>query len=226
MEKNHCGCSKIEDNNVWRISTSLNVMNQLLKSCFPLLISLILISCSKSDLQYESKFETSVRAWESFKKESDNSYSYTTRSGSWTGWTSEITTTVDQGKIKKIAYIVPKLSTTNRPEGGWTLASFSEALKKMGYTDAEIKKHEEDRTFENIEWIEDESNFGEHGNTLQRTLDDIYRLAKEDWLVKRKGVTNYLETENNGLISKVGKYEEGCMDDCFIGVDIVSIVKN
>ena len=55
------------------------------------------------------------------------------------------------------------------------------------------------------------------------TLDEIYSKAKNEWLVKRKNVTNYFEAKNDGLISTCGYVEKGCVDDCFAGITIKSI---
>lgn len=51
-------------------------MNQLAKFNFLLLITFLLVSCSKSDLEFEDQYESSLRKWEDFKRESQNSYSY------------------------------------------------------------------------------------------------------------------------------------------------------
>ncbi|GEM_PF-418997 len=200
-------------------------MNQLAKFNFLLLITFLLVSCSKSDLEFEDQYERSLRKWEDFKRESQNSYSYSTYSGSWTGWSSEMTITIENGKIEQVSYIVPSIAPAKRPENGWTKESFIEAMRKKGYSEEELKKVEEQRVWEKMEWTEDKSNLGSHGDYYLLTLDDVYRLAKENWLVKSKGVTNYLETEHDGLISKVGKVEENCADDCFIGVQISAIEK-
>ncbi|MFD1769771.1 hypothetical protein [Sphingobacterium suaedae] len=188
-----------------------------------LFFGIITISCSKSNLEFENEYETSLRRWEAFKEKSNNSYKYTTYSVSWTGWNTEITITVDQGTIMQVDFIVPQLEQVKRPAEGWSSKIFSEALRKMGYTEEEIEQHEANRTFQTIEWTEDITTLGTHGDYYLRTIDDIYRKAKEEWLVKRAGITNYFESENEGIISRVGSYKEGCMDDCFNGVRIKSI---
>ena len=55
------------------------------------------------------------------------------------------------------------------------------------------------------------------------TFDQIYEKARTEWLVKRENATTYFEAENNGLISKCGYVDDGCQDDCFIGIQISSI---
>ncbi|MGY5355583.1 hypothetical protein [Wenyingzhuangia sp. IMCC45467] len=54
-------------------------------------------------------------------------------------------------------------------------------------------------------------------------MDEIYEKAKQDWLIKRKEVLVYFETDNNGLISTCGYVPKNCMDDCFLGITIKSI---
>ncbi|MDR0659689.1 MAG: hypothetical protein LBG19_02575 [Prevotellaceae bacterium] len=70
-------------------------------------------------------------------------------------------------------------------------------------------------------WIEqeDELNTHEYG-AATITLDEIYYLAKNDWLRKRDGVKYYFEANNEGMISICGYIEDICSDDCFIGVSI------
>src|SRR5690554_6415008 len=62
----------------------------------------LIISCNKSDIQYENDFEKSFKAWKSFKESSNNSYSYKVVNGSGMGisWQKTITTiTVTNGKV-------------------------------------------------------------------------------------------------------------------------------
>jgi len=40
---------------------------------------------------------------------------------------------------------------------------------------------------------------------------------------KRKDASVYFEAKNNGMISSCGYVQDGCMDDCFNGINIASI---
>jgi hypothetical protein len=54
-------------------------------------------------------------------------------------------------------------------------------------------------------------------------LDEIYSIARNEWLKKRSGVTVYFEAKNSGMISTAGSIPDGCVDDCFSGISIRSI---
>ncbi len=77
-----------------------------------------------------------------------------------------------------------------------------------------------------LEWTENENEINNHefSNAADAlTLDEIYNKAETEWLIKRKNATSYIESENSGLISNCGYVENGCMDDCFVGITIKSI---
>ncbi len=79
---------------------------------------------------------------------------------------------------------------------------------------------------EELEWTENENEIGDHEHTgaaAPLTLDEIYAKAEQEWLLKRENAKTYFETKNNGLISTCGYVENGCMDDCFIGISIKRI---
>ncbi|HLQ99913.1 MAG TPA: hypothetical protein VK102_06015 [Sphingobacterium sp.] len=161
-----------------------------------LLIGFFILSCKKEHFSNENEFLKSEKAWLSFQETSQNSYRYTTTGSSWSGASWETTLTIKKGKV---------------------------IHRKFRFT------HEEG--LENIpenerEWEEKESELGIHNNSSAapvRTLDKIYDLSKNVWLKKRKDVTNYFETENEGMISLCGYVEKSCQDDCFIGVRISNI---
>ncbi len=66
-----------------------------------LFIPFILGSCKKEDSEYQNDFEQSHQAWLDFKNESNNSYTYSTVFGSWAGFATRTTITVEKGKIVK-----------------------------------------------------------------------------------------------------------------------------
>ncbi|MFD2164191.1 hypothetical protein ACFSJU_17410 [Paradesertivirga mongoliensis] len=164
-----------------------------------LLIASIFTSCNKEDIEFQNQFEKSYRAWLVFKKESNNSYTYTTVFGSWTGFAGQTKITVASGRI-----VERHFKYTAIPLG---------ALVPQ----------------ESLEWTENENQLSSHTYTpasLPLTLDQIYDKAKNEWLVERKNVKTYFEAENNALISSCGFVEDGCQDDCFRGITIASIEKN
>ena len=163
-------------------------------------ISFLIFSCSNDDdINHQNDFENSQEAWLDFKASSNNSYKYVVSSGSILipyGW--ETTITVSNGVIIERAF---------------------------KYTSGA----EEFVPADQLEWTENENeiNSAEHLYTSAYTavtLDEIYVKAKQEWLIKRKGSTTYFESENNGLISTCGYVEKGCMDDCFNGITLKSIV--
>ena len=165
--------------------------------CMALLfISSLIISCSSDDdLSYKNDFQSSHATWLNFKESSSNSYKYVVAGGSvFATYGWQTTITVSNGKI------------------------VSRNFKYLG-NPANIPA-------EQLEWTENESEINIHQNSNAAdalTLDEIYTKAKNEWLVKRKNVTNYFEAKNDGLISTCGYVEKGCVDDCFAGITIKSI---
>jgi len=160
-------------------------------------LSLLMIglmsSCEKSDIDFEDDFEKSEKAWKAFKSASGNSYKYVVRFSSWTGTSSETTVTVLNGKITK---------------------------REFRYT--ETKYLPENFPKEELEWVENENEINTRVNSgaTALTLDEVYRKAKSEWLIKRDNAKTYFEAKNDGLISTCGYVEDGCMDDCFNGIRI------
>jgi hypothetical protein len=163
-----------------------------------LVIGNLISSCEKNDLEYENDFKNSSKTWLDFKESSNNSYKYVVRGGSVFinfGW--ETTITVLKGKV---------------------------AQRHFKYTSTEGLA--DNIPQEELEWIENENEINSHEQTSAAyawTLDEIYEKAEQEWLVKRKNAKSYFEAENNGLLSSCGYVEDGCMDDCFIGINIKSI---
>ena len=161
-----------------------------------LILCTVVAACSKSDIESENSYERSLQAWLSFKKESGNSYQYTVLQSSWTGYRSETTITVTDGKVVRRHFkMVSTEGLENVPEG-------------------------------ELEWTE-EGSFSEFGTSAAapiRTLDEIYEIAKTNWLLKRKDSSTTFEAENNGMISLCGFTPRNCVDDCFNGIYITSII--
>jgi len=160
-----------------------------------LLIGILLISCEKSNLNYENSFESSYQEWLSFKQTSGNSYHYVVTGGSVfdPGWQTDITVT--QGKVTQRHF------------------KFT-SVTGLGNIPAEA-----------LEWTENENEINSHttSGADALTLDQVYEKARSEWLIKRKDAKAYFETNNNGLISTCGYVPDGCMDDCFVGINIAAI---
>ena len=155
------------------------------------LLMIAFYSCKKDNITHSGDFERSFYKWQVFKSTSGDTYSYQVITGSWTGYSTETTITVKQGKVTERSFL------------------------SKGYIDTSrvltvIK-----------EWKENENQLATHmEGAAPLTLDQIYAQAKSDWLLKRDNATTYFETENNGMISSCGYVPNGCADDCFIGIYI------
>lgn len=161
-----------------------------------LLLGTLFVACKKDGLAYENEYDKSFKAWKNFKSSTNNSYQYQVTSASWTGYGTETTITVKDGKIIKRAY---QAKTIERPSN-------------------QVVIHEE--------WVEDEATINTHNNGASAiTLDVVYQKAKTDWLLKRKNAKTYFEVKNDGMISSCGYVEDNCADDCFNGVHIAFIKK-
>lgn len=159
-----------------------------------LFIGVMLTSCKKSDMNFENDFEKSNKEWLIFKEISNNSYSYMVTGSTWTGSAWETVITVTNGKITQRHFKFTSVEgLVNVPQ-------------------------------EALEWTENENEINSHDSADEAlTLDQIYDKARNEWLIKRKNAKPYFETNNNGLISSCGYVEDGCMDDCFIGIKIAHI---
>jgi hypothetical protein len=160
-----------------------------------LMIAATFTACKKDKIEYRNDFETSFKAWQNFKAESRNNYSYTTSTSSWTGYSTETTITVINGKITSRAYVAKG-----------------------------IKDDQTHAIYILEEWREDSTTLNSHKNGAQTlTLDQIYDLAKNDLLLKRANTKTYFEAKNDGIISSAGYVEDNCADDCFNGISIRSV---
>ncbi|MDD2474589.1 MAG: hypothetical protein PHI32_01615 [Dysgonamonadaceae bacterium] len=162
-----------------------------------LLLTSLLFSCEKSNIEFDDAFEKSYKTWLNFKELSDNSYKYKVSRASWVGITWETTITVTKGTITQRHF-------------------------KLVYTE----KSEDNIPTKTEEWTENENEINTHtdsGAAEPITLDVIYENAQNDWLVKKRNREIYFETKNNGLISLCGYVEDQCADDCFVGINIAFI---
>lgn len=168
----------------------------IISTCL-LLMSTLLISCHKSNINYEGDFAKSYKEWLSFEKGSGNSYRYMVVGGSWIGLSWETIITVTDGKITQRYYKLtpPSGNPTNIPAG-------------------------------QLEWTENGNEINTHpqpGAAAAITLDQVYEKARTEWLIKRRNARTYFEAKNNGMLSSCGYVNDGCADDCFIGINIAYI---
>jgi hypothetical protein len=171
-------------------------MKKLILSLFAFLLVFSLSSCKKDNMAYTNAYNKSYNAWEDFKAASNNSYRYNVQTSSWAGTSSETVITVQKGVVVGRDYI---RTFSTHTASSWqvdTLGAWSENGAQLG-------THDEGASL----W----------------TLDDIYTEAKTNWLLKRDDAQTFFETENNGMISSCGYRNNGCQDDCFIGIHIKTI---
>ncbi|WP_147243401.1 hypothetical protein [Chitinophaga flava] len=161
-----------------------------------MLTGILFVSCKKDKIAYDNDFKKSYDAWMNFKASSNNTYRYGVSFASWTGSSSVTVITVKEGKVIMRSYVAK-----DRDPGS------NQVVTKE-------------------EWTEDESSIGSHGAGFSMlTLDEIYKKAKDEWLIKRDNANSYFEAQNNGMISRCGYVEKTCADDCSIGVNIIFIEK-
>ncbi|MBO9659320.1 MAG: hypothetical protein J7527_10895 [Chitinophagaceae bacterium] len=158
--------------------------------------ALFVTGCSK-DIDHHSEYNKSFKAFQEFKQSSGNSYQYMAIQSSWVGSSTQTIITVRNGRVTNRAAVVRGFATGNA-----TTVTIVD------------------------EWEENEATLNSHNaGHPSRTLDEIYQLAKNEWLIKRKEATNFFEAKNDGMISDCGYYENNCQDDCTIGIHISWIRK-
>ncbi|HEX2848531.1 MAG TPA: hypothetical protein VHN59_18440 [Chitinophagaceae bacterium] len=162
-----------------------------------LTLPLLFASCKKDRVSYKSELRKSLFAWQAFKANAGNSYRYTVTTSSWVGISSETTVTVNNGVVTQRSYIQRRMAQSPSGQPSTVVAQ---------------------------EWEETGSTLNTHNyGAATITLDEVYKLAREEWLKEREDVTYYFEAKNNGMISTAGYVPNGCADDCFIGITIMSI---
>ncbi|MXV50928.1 hypothetical protein GS399_08070 [Pedobacter sp. HMF7647] len=165
---------------------------------FKILLSIIVFSalfnaCKKDASQ--NKLIDSYSKFKEFKKSTDDNYSYTVISGSWTGIATETTITVMYGTVRM------RECSLFAIDGGTGVKVLKES------------------------WVEDVKTLGTHKSGAEAlTLDQVYEKAGNVWLkANTKENDIYFETANNGMISNCGYVPKNCIDDCFVGINISNI---
>ncbi|MGX1642013.1 hypothetical protein [Sphingobacterium mizutaii] len=194
------------------------------------LISMMLLffSCSKDNslsIDHESAYKKSLKKWETFKSESNNSYTYVIETYRFfSSPPSRITLTVENGILTKRSGYKMDLFAVQRPESGWTKENIREALISTNMDNARIEEMLTADFIANMDWEEDQNNLGKYDpKDLAMTIDQIYQKAKDTWLVPTKDSEAIFETDNKGIISLVGIKLKPYEDVPFNGVRIVSV---
>lgn len=194
------------------------------------LISMMLLffSCSKDNslsIDHESAYKKSLKKWENFKSESNNSYTYVIETYRFfSSPPSRITLTVENGILTKRSGYKMDLFAVQRPESGWTKENIREALISTNMDNARIEEMLTADFIANMDWEEDQNNLGKYDpKDLAMTIDQIYQKAKDTWLVLTKDSEAIFETDNKGIISLVGIKLKPYEDVPFNGVRIVSV---
>lgn len=195
-------------------------------SIFSILI--LLFSCSKDEslnIEHESAYKKSLKKWEAFKSENNNSYTYVIETDRlFSTLPSRITLTVENGVLTKRSGYKKDLQLVQRLETGWTAENIREALISANMDNAQIEEMLTADFIANMEWDEDQNNLGKYDpKGLTMTIDQIYQKAKDTWLVPSKDDEAIFETNNKGIISMVGIRLKPYEDIPFNGVRIVSI---
>lgn len=183
-------------------------------------------SCEKGQIEHENRFERSYEAWLAFKTASGNTYRYEVSGGTWAGSSWLTTITVREGRVVQRDFHYTVFNDVRMPEGGWATMAVEELLTQLGLSADDFVEHEGQPFHKALQWTETESELGTHERTPAsgiQTLDEVYHMARAEWLKKRADASVSFEAKNDGLISSAGFWPNGCMDDCFMGISIRSI---
>ena len=134
-------------------------------SIFSILI--LLFSCSKDEslnIEHESAYKKSLKKWEAFKSENNNSYTYVIETDRiFSTLPSRITLTVENGVLTKRSGYKKDLQVVQRPETGWTAENIREALISANMDNAQIEEMLTADFIAGMEWEEDQNNLGKYG---------------------------------------------------------------
>ncbi len=198
-----------------------NVLNLLL-----LLFLLFQSACTKNEFEFENDFNRSYDAWHVFKQQSNNSYTYSVSNSTWTGSSWNTTITVLQGRIIQRDFHYSKFNDFQRPDGGWTIQTVAEIINSYNDLEGTYNSFTPEELLQILEWREDEHNLGSQKSSVASnliTLDEVYELAKNQWLAHHQDVHTSFEAKHDGMISIAGFSRKDCMDDCFVGITITAI---
>lgn len=171
---------------------------------FFVILMVLLISCEKNNdknsvlttLKGDSgiSYNESLSKWRELKLINGNSYTYQTTFISWTGFSNITELKIEDGIVTSRIY---KEFQTNETNGQKELIdSYTETMNSLGSHD-------------------------KGANLL--TIDDLYNSCAGEYLiVDKERNTLYFDTGISGLMTLCGFVPNGCVDDCFTGVRIIS----
>lgn len=166
---------------------------------------MILMSCENSNdklsvlttLKGESglTYNESLTQWSELKNLNGDSYIYQTTFISWAGFGNITELKIESGIVTSRTY---QGFITNEANGQKEIIeTYTETLTNLG-------SHEK--------------------GASPLTIDDLYNSCASEYLtVDLENNTLYFETELDGLMTLCGFVPNGCMDDCFRGVEINSL---
>lgn len=141
-------------------------------------------------------YESSIAKWNRAKKEHNNSYTYTVKFSSFSGYRNTTVITVKEGKVIKREF--NETAPTNLPN---------------------------QKTADKPKFIEDKTNLNTHNEGSPAvTIDQIYKDCSEKYLTADKNENIiYFNVDKIGILSVCGYVPKNCADDCFKGVSIGEI---
>ncbi|MFT2007306.1 hypothetical protein ACMA1I_01400 [Pontibacter sp. 13R65] len=173
-------------------------MNKKLRSSMVALLLVLNVACDrKDDLNgYEVRYKQSLSKWQEVKMQQGNSYTYNVNFVSWSGFGNTTKITVENDLVTGRAYQAFRINETNGERE--VIGSYTENQSTLGSHDT--------------------------GAPLL-TIDDLYQSCARDYLVvdKKKNMI-YFEMDAAGLLQVCGFVPEDCMDDCYAGIRIDSLV--
>lgn len=188
---------------------------------------LLFVSCEKDNQPFENELESSYQSYLAFKEASNNHYQYVVSDGTWAGYSWNTTLVVNNGEVVERRFQYTLFNDVPMPAGGWTLEIAEQLLDGLGDTGWGYSHLAGDaaKLLATLNWTQNiDGLIGETENMAWpiQTLDDVYESAKS-WLSSKENVSFVFETDHDGIISTCGFYPDGCMDDCFTGIRILSI---
>lgn len=171
----------------------------------PLIFTIVLLSCNKNadeklsiqptlKRDKEMSYKESLARWNELKNENGNSYVYEIMFISWTGLSSITELKIEKGSVISRAYKEIEANEANGEQK--TTEIYSETRTNLG-------SHEK--------------------GASPLTIDDLYNSCAREYLTAdTDNNTLYFETDPSGLMTLCGFVPNGCMDDCFVGVEINS----
>lgn len=190
------------------------------------LVILLSITACKKDMEYQTSFKKSEKAWHKFKASSNNSYRFEVVDATWEGssWKTNVKVVNGVAVERKFEYMM--FMDIRKSDEGWTDAKQQEILTNMNMTAAQFKAERGKDLIDFLEWTETGAMVGTQALTSASnylTLDEVYDKAENYWLKKRSGMTTYFEAKNSGMISSCGFFDKNCADDCGEAIAITLI---